>query len=140
MKHIVFGILLLAMSGGCSATTNAQGFSVESSKAPSVTDKSLSFTSLDGGFVISLPESVSMYQPVSVNTPAGIITGVAYVWRMAEGDFSISFLDSPESAATSQMDTALSRVREHLLSQLNPAGGKLSSESSIVIAGREGRE
>jgi YD repeat-containing protein len=120
----------------------SQGFKVERKEPPSVaTSGSQQFTSLEGRYTISLPQDISSYQPLSANTPAGKATGEAYNWRMAEGQFSVIYMDRSESVSEpTTANIALDRIRDQTLAQLAGAKGKLIKENSISLSGHIGRE
>lgn len=140
MKRFGRGIPLLVALVACSIAIRAQGFSVESKTAPSVTASlgSEPFTSLEGRFTISLPQTVHSYQPLSFKGPGGMAKGEAYNWVMAEGRFRVTYVNAPPSMATPNV--VLNQLRDQVLAQISAAKGKLLSETVISKSGSEGRE
>ncbi len=143
MKRLVQNGLLLISLIICSTGVQAQGFKVESNKPTSLSDSSSSqsFTSLDGRFVISLPEEVDAYQPISLKTPTGTATGQGYSWRTAEGQFTVMYLDMPDPLNNpNAANLLLDQVCEQALTQVTAAKGKLIKENSITLSAHPGRE
>lgn len=143
MKRFAENCLLLVFLIATSIVVQAQGFKAEGNKKTSLSDSSAaqSFTSLEGKFGISLPEVVSAYQPLSLKLPAGTATGQGFVWRMAEGEFTILYLDMPPPPnSPNDPNLLLDGVRETALTQVAAAKGKIIKENSITLSSYPGRE
>src|SRR5260370_21411861 len=108
-----------ALLVACSMIAAAQGFSVENKTPPSIAASGArSFASIGGRFTISLPETASAYQPVSVKSPTGTVTGESYTWAMAEARFQVSYFDLAAPSGGMSRETALDDVREQFLQQM----------------------
>jgi hypothetical protein len=135
-------LVFLSMSIVTGATTAAaQGFNVDNRNPPSITVSGpQAFASIEGRFVISLPETVSAYQPVSQKTAAGTVTGESYAWTMAEGRFQVIYFDLAQSRQLPNFEITLDDAREQLLQQMVALDGKLINEAIISLPGSHGRE
>ncbi len=92
MKRFARLSWLLILLAACTTQAAAQGFQVESNpSAPVKAAGSETFSSLEGGFSISLPEQVSGF------SPGGKTPGFSFDWRVKEGTFTVGYVEAPQS-------------------------------------------
>jgi hypothetical protein len=135
VARIAFGVLLtLALTTGC-APLFAQGFSLENKSAPSVVGAG-TFVSLEGKFTIGLPQGMHGFQPMSVNTAAGRVSGDAYTWTMKEGSFIAAYFDLHQQLDTpAASERFFENIRRGMDKLAQSQNAKLVSQRQIDFEG-----
>lgn len=137
---VVSGLTLTFLPSIYSPPIRAQGFSVQSTSAPSVVGAG-TFVSLQGRFSLALPQQPHAFRGLSIATPVGNATGDSYEWRMKEGAFTAGYVDAGQpldDPETSKL--AFASVRESLEKSVRSSGGNLVSEKQIKLNKVQGRE
>ena len=141
MKRFEACVFLPALFFCSAVVAGAQGFSVENKNPPSITASGQqAFSSIEGRFIISLPEAVSTYQPVSLKSAAGPVTGESYGWTLAEGRFQVIYFDLAQTPGAPNRQVTVDEAREQILQQMIALDGKLINETIISLSGSQGRE
>jgi len=141
VKSLVILALLLTFIIGSYAPAPAQEFGVESKKPPALTG-SERFTSIDGRFTVALPQQISSFSPISINTPKGRVTaGDSYSWVLDGLQFEIGYMDMPIPIASAEdAKEMIHRGADVILNSAVSKGGTLVSRSDISFAGSVGHE
>lgn len=141
MKYLARYTSLLILFITCSVLTLAQGFKVESKNPPKATG-SETFTSLDSRFSIALPQQVSGFGPISVDTPKGKTTiGSSYMWRLEGMQFQIGHVDySSAPNASGDPKAVIGSVAGEVAAETVKKGGKLVSNAEVQFQGGVARE
>ena len=96
------------------------------------------FTSLEGGFTISLPEKPSVQSSQSTGPAGGGLEVHVFGWETPLGEFSIMYMDTAKNLEDLSLSKALlAKARDDALKKEN---GKLLGEKDISLAGHVGRE
>src|SRR5262252_6212080 len=92
LKSVWLITLALALCSASLNVTRAQRPSLLAQVNRSQTSNdSKGFVSIDGRFAISLPKDVNGFRGLTEQTPSG--TGDEYMWNLAEGAFSVGYID-----------------------------------------------
>lgn len=142
MNRGVRFVLTATLTAGLVASAVAQGFRVEPSGPPtrSIIDGG-SFSSTGGRFSIALPDVMSRYEPISMKSGEGTVTGESYVWNMVEGDFSVAYID--RSDFSNQRETAdyfFGKLHEQIAKQAADNGGTVVSNRPLSLGDAVGFE
>jgi hypothetical protein len=118
----------------------AQGLSVESKSPPSVVGAG-PFVSLEGRFSIALPPGIHGFRPLSLDTPAGRLTGDAYNWTMKEGRYTAGFVNGTQSMENAEATaTIFGNIRQGMTAWATSKNGKLIGERSVELDKHPGLE
>jgi hypothetical protein len=112
------------------------------SKNPPKAIGSETFTSLDSRFSIALPQQVSGFGPISVDTPKGKTTiGSSYMWRLEGMQFQIGHVDySSAPNASGDPKAVIGSVAGEMAAETVKKGGKLVSNEEVQFQGGVARD
>jgi len=137
LRAIVLAVLATV---GLASPVFAQGSSVESKSPPSVVGAG-PFVSLQGRFSIALPKGMHGFRPLSVDTPAGKLTGDAYNWTMKEGRYTAGFVDGVQSMEDADASaTIFGNIRQGMAAWATSKNGKLIGDRQIELDKHPGLE
>jgi hypothetical protein len=118
----------------------AQGFSVESKSPPSVVGAG-PFVSLEGRFSIALPAGTHGFRPLSLDTPAGRLTGNAYNWTMKEGRYTAGFVDGAQSMEDAEARASIfGNIRDGMAAWAISKNGKVTGDRLVELDKHPGLE
>lgn len=142
-KHRTLPFLAALILGSC-ALAHAQGFQVENKNppAPATSKVGDTFTSLEGRFTIGLPQQISGFRGVTIDTPKGKVTaGDSYSWRLAGAEYELSYIDKRKTPRASLDITELLRgMSDAVVAQAAAQGGKVLGNGEVKASGLPGRE
>ncbi len=99
------------------------------------------FVSQEGRFSIALPAGIYGVKPLAIDSPAGKLTGNAYEWKMKEGQFTVGFVDAPQSIEDAETSARiLGSIRERMSPWATSKNGKLTSDKQVEIDKHPGLE
>ena len=141
MKYLARYTSLLILFITCAVLTLAQGFKVESKNPPKATGSEI-FTSLDSRFSIALPQLISGFGPISVDSPRGKVTiGSSYSWRLEGTEFQVGHVDySAMPNVPADPKILVGNVAGGAAAETVQKGGKLLSNNEVTIQAGVGRE
>jgi hypothetical protein len=110
-----------------------QGFRVESKSSPSVVGAG-PFVSLEGRFSIALPQGINGFRPLAIDSPAGKMSGDAYIWKMKEGSYTAGYVDAPQSMEDADSSAQIfTSIRNGLAAWAGSKNGKLISDRQMEL-------
>jgi hypothetical protein len=107
-----FSFLAALILSGC-AVAHAQGFQVENKNppAPATSKVDDTFTSLEGRFTVGLPQQISAFRGVTIDTPKGKVTvGDSYSWRVEGAQYEVGYIDKSKTPRATADSNELVRV------------------------------
>src|SRR5581483_9984430 len=94
-------------------------------------DASMPFVSAEGQFSIALPQNVSSAGPLTSKTPTRSLSGMAFTWRMTEGQFGVTFADGNPPIDQASAQQVLNEVHDAVLTQAKSADGSLLKDEPL---------